>query len=363
MTENIQMEGINDIASFLGTCPPFNRLSPSARQSVAEALEQVHFQPGEALMEAGSVGDAYFLLREGKVEIVKKNGDGEELLAVRGAGAGVGEIALLTRGPRTATVRAVDAVRAYRLSIEAFEQIIGREAAVADYLLEEARANLQKVSFSVGSPLISLSPDRLSAVFARMTPLVVSAGTEVCRQGENGDAFYVIQSGRMEVLAKELEETPILKALLGPGMTFGEEALLTGKPRSATVKAVEESLLLCLNQKDFKELLEADFAREISIKDALQMQKEAGNVLLDVRFPEEAEDGQIPESRLLPLGELRVRCRELDPKTRYLVYCRSGRRSKIAAFLLNQRGYKALSIAGGILAWQQAMEKSSDYSM
>ena len=76
MTENIQMEGINDIASFLGTCPPFNRLSPSARQSVAEALEQVHFQPGEALMEAGSVGDAYFLLREGKVEIVKKNGGG-----------------------------------------------------------------------------------------------------------------------------------------------------------------------------------------------------------------------------------------------------------------------------------------------
>ena len=75
---------------------------------------------------------------------------------MRGAGAGVGEIALLTRGPRTATVRAVDAVRAYRLSIEAFEQIIGREAAVADYLLEEARSNLQKTSFSAGSPLISL---------------------------------------------------------------------------------------------------------------------------------------------------------------------------------------------------------------
>ena len=190
-----------------------------------------------------------------------------------------------------------------------------------------------------------------------MTPLVVSAGTEVCRQGENGDAFYVIQSGRMEVLAKELEETPILKALLGPGMTFGEEALLTGKPRSATVKAVEESLLLCLNQKTLRSFLEADFAREVSINEALQMQKEAGNVLLDVRFPEEAEDGQVPKSQLLPLGELRVRYRELDPKTRYLVYCRSGRRSKIAAFLLNQRGYKALSVAGGMLAWQQAVER------
>ena len=356
MTTNLQMEGINDIAGFLGTCPPFNRLSPAARQSVAEALEQVHFQPGEALIEAGHTGDAYFLLREGKVEIVKKNGDGEVLLAVRGAGAGVGEIALLTRGPRTATVRAIDSVKAYKLSIEAFEQIISREAAVADYLLEEARSHLQKDFSSASSPLISLSPDRLSAIFARMTPLVVSAGTEVCRQGENGDTFYVIQSGRMEVLAKELEETPILKAVLGPGMTFGEEALLTGKPRSATVKAIEETLLLCLNKKDFKELLEADLAREISIKEAQQMQKEAGAVFLDVRFHEEAEDGQISGSSLLPLGELRVRYRELDPKICYLVYCRSGRRSKIAAFLLSQRGYKALSIAGGMLAWQQAME-------
>lgn len=352
-------QGQTEIAAFLGTCPPFDRLTPEARLSVAGALEEVAYQQGEALMRAGDPGDAYFLLREGEVEIVRRRGDREERLAVRGVGSGLGEVALLTRGPRTATVRALGPVRAYRLPLDAFEQIVSREAAVADHLLGEAQSHLHQTVGAPGSPLAVLPPDRLAAVFARMTPRVVPAGAEVCRQGEPGDAFYVIQSGRLEIWALELEETPTLKAVLGPGMAFGEEALLTGKSRSATVKAVEDSVLLCLRQEDFKDLLEAELTPEVAPEAAESMRQEPDTALLDVRFPEEAEEERIPGSRLLPLGELRARYRELDPRPRYLIYCRSGRRSKIATFLLNQRGYRAWNVLGGIQAWPYAIEEGA----
>ena len=84
-----------------------------------------------------------------------------------------------------------------------------------------------------------------------MTPLVVSAGTEVCRQGENGDVlcYSIWKDGG---IGKELEETPILKALLGSGHEIRRRGASYRKPRSATVKAVEESLLLCLNQKTLR---------------------------------------------------------------------------------------------------------------
>jgi CRP-like cAMP-binding protein len=352
-------EGPKQIATFLGGCPPFDRLSPAARLAVAGALEGVRYQPGETLMKAGEPGDAYFLLREGEVEVVRTQDNRETRLAVRGAGSGLGEVALLTRGPRTATVRALGPVRAYRLPLDAFEQIVSREAAVADHLLGEAQAHVHQMVSAAGSPLMSLPPERLAALFARMTPRVVKAGAEICRQGEPGDTFYVIQSGRVEVWALELEETPTLKAVLGPGTAFGEEALLTGKPRSATVKAVEESLLLCLRQEDFKELLEADLAPEVSAETAEGMRQKPDTILLDVRFPEEAEEERIPGSRLIPLGELRARYRELELPLRYLIYCRSGRRSKIAAFLLNQRGYRAWNVLGGIQAWPYAIEEGS----
>ncbi len=74
-------------------------------------------------------------------------------------------------------------------------------------------------------------------------------------------------------------------------------------------------------------------------------------VALDVRLHEEFDEGHIPGARLIPLSQLRQRADELDPAARYVAYCRSGRRSSVAAFLLSQLGYDVVSMAGGVLAW------------
>jgi CRP-like cAMP-binding protein len=74
----------------------------------------------------------------------------------------------------------------------------------------------------------------------------MKAGDEIVRQGEPGDRFYVIDSGSAEVLVDGLPS-----ASLDPGDYFGEIALLRNVPRTATVRAREDGLLLTLTHDAF----------------------------------------------------------------------------------------------------------------
>jgi CRP-like cAMP-binding protein len=76
----------------------------------------VRVEPGESIIREGEAGDRFYLIADGSVEVTS---DGE-LLAVRGAGDHLGEIALVLDVPRTATVTAVEPTLLYRLGREVF---------------------------------------------------------------------------------------------------------------------------------------------------------------------------------------------------------------------------------------------------
>lgn len=79
--------------------------------------------------------------------------------------------------------------------------------------------------------------------FARLEQVAAEvhfpAGTAILREGETGEAFFVIMTGSAEIEARDFAEAPHAVARLGPGRLFGEGSALTGEPRSATVIAVE----------------------------------------------------------------------------------------------------------------------------
>jgi hydroxyacylglutathione hydrolase len=77
--------------------------------------------------------------------------------------------------------------------------------------------------------------------------------------------------------------------------------------------------------------------------------------LVDVRDVDEWPAGRMPGARLIPLADLAMRADELDPARPVVLVCRSGRRSLVAAALLQARGFRAArSLAGGMLAWAEA---------
>ncbi len=91
---------------------------------------------------------------------------------------------------------------------------------------------------------------------------------------------------------------------------------------------------------------------EVSYEEAKRMLEEDSNViLLDVRTPQEHAQLRIPNSKLIPLDELRYAYKNLPKDKKYIVYCRSGERSAFATYFLRHMGYEAYNLAGGILTW------------
>jgi molybdopterin/thiamine biosynthesis adenylyltransferase/rhodanese-related sulfurtransferase len=82
----------------------------------------------------------------------------------------------------------------------------------------------------------------------------------------------------------------------------------------------------------------------------------AGPLVVDVREPWEWQIAHIEGSRLIPLGELAARLRELDPRAEIVTVCHKGSRSLMAQQLLQGAGFQARSLAGGIDAWAQEIE-------
>ena len=76
--------------------------------------------------------------------------------------------------------------------------------------------------------------------------------------------------------------------------------------------------------------------------------------LIDVRELDEWQEGRIPGGKLIPMSEFAARVDEIDPAQPVIVYCRSGGRSLMVAEALQNAGYDARSMAGGILEWGDA---------
>jgi MFS family permease len=91
-----------------------------------------------------------------------------------------------------------------------------------------------------------LEPKALEAIVGQLLRVEVPAGETVIREGEEGDRFYVIESGALVATFQDRELSH-----MGPGDPFGEIALLHDVPRTATVTADADSVLLALERADF----------------------------------------------------------------------------------------------------------------
>jgi CRP-like cAMP-binding protein len=93
-------------------------------------------------------------------------------------------------------------------------------------------------------------------------------GEVVFRQGDQGDRLFVVKSGVLEVLAAPADASePTVVAYLGPGEVIGELALLTGSPRSATVRSPEHAELFAVDKSVFFDVMDSlpAFARNLCV--------------------------------------------------------------------------------------------------
>ena len=97
---------------------------------------------------------------------------------------------------------------------------------------------------------------------------------------------------------------------------------------------------------------------EISVQELSEiLLKNPAVSLIDVREEDEVNDVNLSPSQVIPLGELEDRFKEVPKEGPVYLYCRSGRRSRIALEFLKSKGHdNCFNVTGGILAWQNEVD-------
>jgi len=138
-----------------------------------------------------------------------------------------------------------------------------------------------------------LADEQLNYLVSHFAKVEAQANVLVIQQGEQGDHFYLVQSGKYEA---HLDQDATYKASYGPGDCFGELALLYNSPRAATIKCVEGGALWALERKRFRHVMvrgaaeamqgAASFLKTVELLSPLSDEQRAqvGNVMQTVIF-------------------------------------------------------------------------------
>ena len=213
------------------------------------AMDARTFRAGESIVTEGDPGGSMYAVAQGTVSVWRKL----VKVAVMNEGDFFGEMALLSRGPRMATVKAETDVVVLEFPREAMTPIINKHPGVrtrlAQFHRERMLANLVRAN-----PLLQLltEPQRqaLSLAFA---PCSFAAGEVVLKEGTAGEGVFLLLRGRCSV--SQGTSAPGAFPDLVEGDAFGEISVLTKLPVSVTVKAQDAVLALRVGADDFRKLV------------------------------------------------------------------------------------------------------------
>lgn len=192
-------------------------------------------------------------------------------------------------------------------------------------------------------------PENLQSVFMKMESVAVSAGEVIVKQDTDGDYFYVIAQGRCLVTREVPGKAPVRLAEFGAGACVGEDSLISGDKRNATITMTTPGKLMRLAKQDFVKLLKEPITRPLTLKQAREALGK-GAAWLDVRMPVDRKSPPMDGSISIPFFILRSRLSTLDAGKTYIVYCENGQQSSVAAYLLCKEGFDAYFLKGGLVA-------------
>jgi rhodanese-related sulfurtransferase len=151
----------------------------------------------------------------------------------------------------------------------------------------------KKEDFKGSGVFGELSKEKWEELSRAVESRTVAPRTVIFRQGDPGDCFYIITSGKVRVFRKDSDGVETQLSVLGAGQSFGEMALLTGEVRSANVETMEETRFMVLSKEQFERILK-DFPN-LSLAFVKQM---SGWLLRDEKIIEKEVQQQYQAPRM-----------------------------------------------------------------
>lgn len=337
-------------ADILKNFTPLHTLTDEHLARLAKRVVVEDIAKGALVCVEGDTDNDVIYLLEGGVEMRSRSSSMSRVLQ---AGTPDAAFPISPGCPRPYTVTATTPARMFRIDNAKLDRAV---------LLDEVSTTITRVhdaggAFAGGSEWLeamlaspafgTLARERVAMLLLKLEPMIVKTGEAVIRQGEAGDFYYILKEGELSVSRKDAQGKVKLVSKLKRGDVFGEEALLSGDPRNASIVAMRDSIVMRMARTDFEELLKKPLITYVTVEEAQErMRRGAG--LVDVRGAAEYQQGAIKGSVNIPITELRARLKQLDPVCPYVLYCRNGVQSEVAAFLLRQRGFEVFVLRGGL---------------
>ncbi len=317
-----------------------------ARKTPVEILPK-----GKALFHKGKGDNFTYYLLSGELLLLDQNNQEKRLAG----GTPAARFPIDHHRPRQHTAIAATEVRFFRIDNDLLDVLLTWDQnagyLVSEIEIEEAEEEQVKVDWMTkmlhSEIFHRIPPSNIQKVFMRMEACLQKANDTVIKQGDEGDFYYFIKEGRVQITQTALSGETVKLAELEAGSGFGEEALISDNKRNATVTMLTDGVLMRLSKPDFVELMKAPVVQSVDHETMQKMVKD-GAVLLDVRLESEYQNDHLAESLNFPLAQLRDKARELGKETSYIAICDTGRRSSSAAYLLSERGYQCSYLEGGL---------------
>lgn len=331
---------------------PLSTLPTQTFNNLCAQLQLECAEQGTILFKRGDQNSSLYYLLDGSINLQTETFKIETIMA----GSDSARFAVAHQVPRKVNAVANSRIQFLRLNADMMKMATetAYEENESTMMVDDLEANGDWMTTLLKSPIFrALPPANLQKLLMSLEEICCAPGDTIIRQGEPGDYYYIIKKGQALISRKPSPNAKEIKlSKLADLDTFGEDALISGEPRSTTITAITDITLLRLGKEQFINLIKLPTLKYIDIAGLHELIGKGAEVI-DVRGPDEYKTGHLPKSTNVPFYSLRMYLKTLHRHHPIIVVCKEGKTSEMAAFILQQHKFNALILKNGIAGLNQ----------
>ncbi len=253
----------NDAADRIRQLALFSDVPTEALSALVARLVLRHFPTGDVIYTEGTPGDALYVVESGEIKLMDSAFSDAQLLERVRSGESFGEMALLTGRTRAECARAASDTTLWVLYKSDFDDLMVQYPEISVSL---SRALTDRLSAREDDFLLrhlrritlfsSFASSELRAISKKVKGLRFRSGEIICFAGQPAQTLFMIEMGEVKRIGVGMTGEPVLIDLLGPGDSFGEQAIVQNSSYTTTAQAIGEVELWTIAKTDFDILME-----------------------------------------------------------------------------------------------------------
>jgi len=337
----------SELAQTIRQLIPLSTLPSNLFARLCAQIDIESAEPGQYLFKRGDKNSDLYYLLNGSINLQTESFKIQNIKA----GSDSARFAIAHQIPRKVDAVCDSRIQFLRLNTDMMKmaQETSYEENESTMMFEEVEDSDDWMTTLLKSPIFrALPPANLQKILISLQQIRFNAGDIIIRQDEPGDYYYIVKKGRAIISRRPSPTAKEIKlAQISDLDTFGEDALISGIPRTVSITAITDMSLLRLGKEQFIELIKQPTLKYIDF-DELQGFLSEDAELVDVRSPDEFKKGHLARSINVPFFSMRMYLKTLNKSHPIILVCKDGRISESAAFILLQHKFNALILKGGI---------------